>query len=288
MKTSNSFYLISKSLDIEFRGQYNLLRQLVEYMELYSLWEFQGKLQRDGSFFCSDKFLSTKLGLSRCTILKNKKELKERGYIDFYSTQKEGIATYIKLNVEKIDKIQNRDEKETIDDYEFQDSEAVAKNATVAESFSVTRSDGYILKPTETSSSYATRVKDAWNALAKKYDLPQILQCKDDRLRKFRSILKLTELDEVDFFKRVDEALASSKFLRGIGSSWRADFDFLLQKKSIQKLLEGAYRDNKNQAFQKIQDVNTMSYKEAQSLRQEMLYQEMLRKEQEELKQIGG
>lgn len=254
-----------------------VLLRLMNTMETFNNWD---RLGNDTSFYFSlSKMLEMFQGcMSKPTLIKHLKNLESKGFIKKIVSNNPTQANYYIINCDMINSLCDTERKQVFIEDEIEDTQPALTLV----------SDDYKMKLTETSSSYATRVKDSWNALAKKYDLPQILQCKDDRLRKFRSILKLTELDEVDFFKRVDEALASSKFLRGIGSSWRADFDFLLQKKSIQKLLEGAYRDNKNQAFQKIQDINTMSYKEAQSLRQEMLYQEMLRKEQEELKQIGG
>ena len=124
VKTTSSFYLVSKSLDKVFRGRYNQLRQLIEYMELYSFWKFQKKLQKDGSFYCSDSFLAQKLNLARGTIIKNRKELKEKGFIDFTTSLQKGSATYIFINTSKIEEIQNSNEDiGSINDLEAQDIE---------------------------------------------------------------------------------------------------------------------------------------------------------------------
>ena len=303
MKTSNSFYLISKSLDKEFKGKYNLLRQLVEYMELYSLWNFHNKLQQDNSFFCSDNFISKKLGFSRCTVIRNRKELKEKGYIDFYSKQKEGTATYILINLKKIDEIQNSDNKEFINDFETQkidETPVVAKNATVAEKNSETESVGYNLKPAdnkekssdlalvENKESYKDKIQKAWNRVAEKHGLAKIMLVSDVRLKKFKTALKFFNCDEKTFFQNIHQSLLESNFLKGIGKDWKADFDFFITTSRAIKAFEGAYKDNENKFMQKLQNPDTMSFKEAERLRRDAQLQELkarCQRQEEEEKQ---
>lgn len=335
MKTSNSFYVVSKSLDKVFQGKYNQLRQLLEYMELYSFWKFQKKLQKDGSFYCSDVFLSKKLNLARGTIIKNRKELKKKGFINFTTNIQKGSATYIFINTSKIEEIQNSNEDiGNINDLEEQDIEdeiqVIAKNAISEKEtllkFGVISGDklyldGYKVKPTKEKEvgnkkkspekkpkkeksnalaivevqapiqaeqmDYKQRIINAWNTIASRYETtPSIAIVTDARLKNFKNVLKLLNMNEYQFFNSINKALSESKFLRGIGKKWRADFDFFLNKNKILKVIEGAYRDNPNEVMEILQDPNRMGYKEAQDLREKIKMEQWLnddfKKEKEE------
>ena len=303
MKTTSSFYLVSKSLDKVFRGRYNQLRQLIEYMELYSFWKFQKKLQKDGSFYCSDSFLAQKLNLARGTIIKNRKELKEKGFIDFTTNLQKGSATHIFINASKIEEIQNSNEDiGSINDLEAQDIEdeiqgqpeilqesieetsVVAKNATVEKEVGKTELAIVEAKaPIEDAMSYKQRIITAWNTIASRYETtPSIAIVTDTRLKKFKNILKFANIDERQFFNAINKALSESKFLRGIGKKWRANFDFFLNQNSFLKVIEGAYKDNPNEIMEILQDPAKMSFKEAQELREKIEMERWLHDEEKE------
>ena len=306
VKTTSSFYLVSKSLDKVFRGRYNQLRQLIEYMELYSFWKFQKKLQKDGSFYCSDSFLAQKLNLARGTIIKNRKELKEKGFIDFTTSLQKGSATYIFINTSKIEEIQNSNEDiGSINDLEAQDIEdeiqeqpeilqepieekqvsnkkkPTEKNTKKEESNALTIVQTNI--PIEDAVSYKQRIITAWNTIASRYETtPSVSIITDARLKNFKNVLKLLGMNEYQFFNAINKALAESKFLRGIGKKWRADFDFFLNKNKILKVIEGAYRDNPNEIMEILQDPAKMSFKEAEDLREKIKIKELEEKYKQE------
>ena len=306
MKTSNSFYVVSKSLDKVFQGRYNQLRQLLEYMELYSFWKFQKRLQKDGSFYCSDVFLSKKLNLARGTIIKNRKELKEKVFINFTTNIQKESATYIFINTSKIEEIQNSNEDiGNINDLEAQDIEdeiqeqpeilqepieekqvsnkkkPTEKNTKKEESNALTIVQTNI--PIEDAVSYKQRIITAWNTIASRYETtPSIAIVTDTRLKKFKNILKFANMDEHQFFNAINKALSESKFLRGIGKKWRANFDFFLNQNSFLKVIEGAYRDNPNEIMEILQDPAKMSFKEAQELREKIEMEKWLHDEEKE------
>lgn len=306
MKTTSSFYLVSKSLDKVFRGRYNQLRQLIEYMELYSFWKFQKKLQKDGSFYCSDSFLAQKLNLARGTIIKNRKELKEKGFIDFTTNLQKGSATYIFINTSKIEEIQNSNEDiGSINDLEAQDIEdeiqeqpeilqepieekqvsnkkkPTEKNTKKEESNALTIVQTNI--PIEDAVSYKQRIITAWNTIASRYETtPSVSIITDTRLKKFKNILKFANIDEHQFFNAINKALSESKFLRGVGKKWRANFDFFLNQNSFLKVIEGTYKDNPNEIMEILQDPAKMSFKEAEDLREKIKIKELEEKYKQE------
>lgn len=89
-------------------------------------------------------------------------------------------------------------------------------------------------------------VFNLWNEEAKKSGLPKALNLTKDRDKKLR--LRINEFGEP--ILEAVKAIHKSEFCRG-GSDrgWKADFDFILQPKSINKALEGAYGNGGSNDF---------------------------------------
>lgn len=84
----------------------------------------------------------------------------------------------------------------------------------------------------------ADEVLEAWNIRADELGLPKA-KMTDARRKALRSRLRTHTTDD---FTEAISALGRSAFLRGENErGWRADFDFFLQPKSFQKLIEGGY-----------------------------------------------
>ena len=78
-----------------------------------------------------------------------------------------------------------------------------------------------------------------WNVCAEKCGLPAAMVLTEDRKRKIGARLKEHGLD--GWIKALIK-IEGSKFLRGgSDSGWKADLEFLLQPKSLNKTIEGAY-----------------------------------------------
>ena len=83
-----------------------------------------------------------------------------------------------------------------------------------------------------------------WNDLAIELGLAQVQKLTDARKIKLRA--RLRDTGGVAGWAATLVKIRDSRFLRGDNSrSWRADFDFVLQEKSFNKLREGAYGDKK-------------------------------------------
>ena len=81
------------------------------------------------------------------------------------------------------------------------------------------------------------------NKILTKYGLTKIRDLTEERKSKLKERCKSVDGFE-NFLFHLDVALGESSFLRGENDKgWSADFDFLLQKSSWQKLLEGKYKD---------------------------------------------
>jgi hypothetical protein len=94
----------------------------------------------------------------------------------------------------------------------------------------------------EDSSALAIAV-DRWNEVAQSQNLPVVQRLTSPRKAKLRA--RLNDCGGLEGWSAALEKLASSDFLTGKKTDWKADFDFLLQEKSFTKLMEGAYDNNR-------------------------------------------
>lgn len=111
----------------------------------------------------------------------------------------------------------------------------------------------YINNPTDSNNIYnldtsslrseVSSLTERINQIFEKYGLPLIRKMTAERLKKLR--MRTVEVGGLgNFLEEIDKALAASSFLRGENDrGWSADIDFLLQKSSFVRLLEGAYAD---------------------------------------------
>jgi hypothetical protein len=82
-------------------------------------------------------------------------------------------------------------------------------------------------------------VVDEWNQVALRCGLPQIVGLTGKRLRHLKARIREHPLDH--WFEAFN-AIERNPWMHGENDrGWRADFDFLLQPSSFQKLIEGSY-----------------------------------------------
>ena len=80
---------------------------------------------------------------------------------------------------------------------------------------------------------------DLWNAMASRTGLSRVSRLTEDRRKKIRARLADASWEQ---FTEAIAAVERSPFCRGDSTDgWRADFDFLLQPKSFNRLIEGSY-----------------------------------------------
>ncbi len=86
---------------------------------------------------------------------------------------------------------------------------------------------------------------DAWNATADRAGLPKVQRLTEPRAKALRK--RLDDCGGLPGWTAALTKLEASSFLTGrSGKDWRANFDFVLQPSSFQKLLEGAYDDRRS------------------------------------------
>lgn len=102
---------------------------------------------------------------------------------------------------------------------------------------------GNLAAPSEPS--VAERAVAMWNDLASKHDLPQAQLLTDRRRASIAERLK--DAGGIDGWAHALGLVEQSDFLLGRKGDFRADLDFVLQKKSFVKLMEGSYSGSRNQ-----------------------------------------
>jgi uncharacterized protein YdaU (DUF1376 family) len=80
---------------------------------------------------------------------------------------------------------------------------------------------------------------EAWNEMAERKALPAIRGLTPTRLRQIKA--RIREFPDIADWQLALDAIERSEFLCGADGKWRANFDFLLQPSSFQKLIEGTY-----------------------------------------------
>lgn len=86
---------------------------------------------------------------------------------------------------------------------------------------------------------------EMWNAMAGRTNLPKCQSLNDTRRRNLKNRLK--EIGGLDGWQLALEKVENSTFLKGGSpSGWVADFNFMLQQKSLTKIMEGSYDDRKS------------------------------------------
>lgn len=237
MITSSNFISIDRNLFKLFKNKYDILIQLIDYIDAFNLFYSQGKLQEDMSFFVSNKKTAERLGFSHVKVIKQKRILEEMNFIKTRNT--DGI-TFITLNIEKITAIQNSDynivKNKDYEEEEFFEEQTEEQKQLVIEKCK--------------SVAVESCVKSLWNDLAEKYSLPKIAILKNDRLKKLDTVCKYAEITNVQFFEELDKIIGTSSFLRGDNDrGWKCGFDFFLNKQKFTKALEGYYNTKENAKY---------------------------------------
>ncbi|MCB0471465.1 MAG: hypothetical protein KDC56_00240 [Flavobacteriaceae bacterium] len=84
---------------------------------------------------------------------------------------------------------------------------------------------------------------DLFNNLADQVGLPKAQVLSTERKSKIKSRLK--DCGGIDGWKIALEKIANSDFLSGRAKDWKADLDFMIQKSSFIKIMEGKYDNSK-------------------------------------------
>ena len=284
-KIPNKFFEI-------FSKDYNemvVLLRLMNTMEAFNSW---GKLKQDTSFYLSlTKMVEMFQGnISKPTLLKHLDNLEKKGFISKTKSNNPKQANSYIINCEKINKLCDTKTREIFEEDEIpqepaEEAPVDAKNATVEKEVRNKENSAElaVVEKSPSNQEYCERIKIAWNTIASRYETtPSVTVVTETRLKHFKNILKYYKIDEKQFFNSVNKALSESKFLRGIGKKWRADFDFFINKSSYLKAIEGAYRDNPNEIMEILQDPAKMSFKEAQELREKIEMEKWLHDEEKE------
>lgn len=278
----HTFFMVPHSILKALWGEFEAQALIMYLRNTHEMLEASNKLEKDGYFFLTRDKILEKVGLSRRKFEKARNVLIETGLIEYTVKSTNNKPTgFFKFCVDKYNEIIINSEPKNIDDYyeepiedtqEDQDAPKTKENVPNLKENQTTRvNTKNEIKPL--NDSYSDKIKNSWNAIAKNFGLAEVLTIKEDRIKKLKSILKLVEMNEKEFFQNIMTAVKESKFLRG-SNGWKCNFDFFLQKSTVQKALEGAYKDNKDELINKLQNVETMTRFEASKIREDIKQQE--------------
>ena len=273
LTVTENYTMLAKGLKKHFTDEplaYMILEFL--YDEALKFNSF-GLLTEDMSFYCPVSRIIEMFdgNVSSKTVIEKIKIIEKRNFIKKTPSKILKRPNYYRINFEKIKEIA-RDKKITVCNDIPTEPTDYKEPTELA-----------IVEKSPTNQEYCERIKIAWNAIASRYETTPIINVvTETRLKHFKNLLKYYKIDEKQFFNSVNKALSESKFLRGIGKKWRADFDFFINKSSYLKAIEGAYRDNPNEIMEILQDPAKMSFKEAQELREKIEMEKWLHDEEKE------
>jgi len=91
------------------------------------------------------------------------------------------------------------------------------------------------------------QIADEWNASFT--ELPNVKKVTQKRKSHINALInefgKSHRLDDIDRWKDLFEYIRSSDFLMGRKGDWRCDFDFIINKNNMLKIIEGKYENTR-------------------------------------------
>lgn len=278
MITTSNFIGIDRNIFNYFRGNYDCMIQLIDYIQAYNMYYSSNKLTSDGAFFVTNRKTTERLGFSRPKVIKHKKMLEEMGFI---KTELINNITYIRINIDKINQIQNASYNiPTNNDYieeSIQEREDIYGEYDLQDNPEESNLKLIPIPEKKTDVVKCDNVLNRWNEIAKKHNLSCIKMLTDARKRKYKTLISSLKISEDEFFNCIDIALSQSSFLRGEKKDWKADFDFFTNKGKVVKAFEGSYKDNDF-----VSDSLRLSCREQEMLRKRQTLDNLFKDEEEE------
>lgn len=99
------------------------------------------------------------------------------------------------------------------------------------------------IKPSSIALSQAQELVNTWNSFAQDNSLQRVMKLTEKRIKKIQARFKDTETFDKVFIAMLQK-IKQSSFLLGINSTWKVDFDFLIDsEQNYVKVIEGKYDD---------------------------------------------
>lgn len=228
MGDGNYIKINRKILDWEWYSDINTCR-LFLHMLLKANWKdgrFQGKDIPRGSFVSSLQKLSDETELTIREIRTAISHLKTTGEVTSKGHSKYSVFTVV--NYELYQSSDTQEDKQPTSKRHSND----ILTTTIEEGKKEKREEGNI--------NYS-EITGLYNSIC--LSMPKVQKITDERKRAMKSILAKYSIDELkDGFRLAEE----SDFLSGRKGEWKAGFDWIINKKNLQKILEGNYTGTKD------------------------------------------
>ena len=223
-------------------------------------------------FFASNNYIAERLGLSKRTVITALQKLKELGYIEVNYHEDENRVVNRTIVPRLIDLKQEMDFRQKQENFAggvVKNSHGGSENSargvvkklhpinkyidnnninidicTKEQDFAKGGADAPVSasadEPEPRAPEFTIDPKERWNGIAKRFGLPQVILLSKQRIQKLKARIKTAGSEEA-FWRMIEQAVASSAFLRGETRDWRASLDFFLQESSFIKASEGTY-----------------------------------------------
>jgi hypothetical protein len=193
--------------------------------------KYRGTVIKRGQLLTGRELLSAETGLSQQQIRTCLNKLKSTSDITIKSTNKGTLLTVENYGV-------------------YQDAESELTSKSTSE---LTSKQPMNNQQATTNKNVRTKecknkdicqqVADAWNNSFS--DLPNVLKVSDKRKAHIKAAIKFFsgkhDLNDPEQWSSIFEYASNSDFLMGRASDWSMDFDFIINKNNLLKVLEGKY-----------------------------------------------
>lgn len=205
----------------------------------YVLLQFRNR--KSGDCYPSQVTLSDACGLCRNTVSRAVRELEAHGYV---STEKKRLRGQKFTSLFYCFDIQKSTQCST--DEQSNDVSIDVSNDVATDEHKPIEPIEPIKSITPTNNKgngdVLVLAVERYNDMAGRAGLPKCQILNDTRKKKLR--VRLQECDGLEGWYVALKKVEESRFLTGKKIDWKADFDFILQKQSFTKLMEGSYDDN--------------------------------------------
>lgn len=193
--------------------------------------KYRGTTIKRGQLLTGRNLLAAETGLSEQQIRTCLNKLKSTSDLTIKSTSKGTLLTVDKYGV-----YQGEDDRATSISTSKSTNEQPASNQQVTTNKNVRTKECK-------KEDICQQVADAWNDSFS--ELPNVLKVSDKRKAHINASVKFFKgrhkLDDKEEWRSIFDYASKSDFLMGRSSDWSMDFDFIINKNNLLKVLEGKY-----------------------------------------------
>lgn len=243
MNYDNGFIVLHrKFLNWEWYSEPNCVLIFIHCL-LKANWKdknWKGNLIKRGSFITSINHLAQETNLTVQQTRTALKKLQSTGELTCTATNKHSLITIVNYDI-----YQQLEEEDNKPDNNQITNEQQTNNKQITTTEQGNNINNINNKNIGDFENHLEKAVQLYNDLANEFDLPKVMKFSKTRKSKLKARLK--DCGGIDGWITALEKIRQSNFLTGDNKQgWKADFDFILQEKSFNKIMEGSYDNRKS------------------------------------------